>query len=178
MGRLLAQRGALVVDADRVGHAVLEPYGEAYAAVRRRWPHVMIEGRVDRAALARVVFTDRAELARLEEVTHPAIRRRIRDMVAGTPHPLVVVEVPLRGDFMGEGWVRVVVDAPDEVRVARLRARGMEEADIMRRMKAQPSRSEWLAWADLVVDNAGDEGQLEREVDRLLNALHGGSSTD
>ncbi len=178
MGRLLAQRGALVVDADRVGHTVLEPYGEAYAAVRRRWPQVVTGGRVDRAALAEVVFSDRAELARLEEITHPAIRRRILDMVADTPHRLVVVEVPLRGDFMGEGWMRVVVDAPDEVRVERLRARGMDEADILRRMKAQPSRSEWLAWADFVVDNAGNEPQLESEVDRLLGALHAGGPRD
>ena len=50
----------------------------------------------------------------------------------------------------------MVVDAPDEVRLARLEARGMSREEAVRRMGAQPTRDEWLARAELVVDNGGD----------------------
>jgi dephospho-CoA kinase len=65
----------------------------------------------------------------------------------------------------------VVVDAPDEVRRARLRERGMEGSDIAARMAAQPSRAEWLWSADHVIDNSGSRDQLEAEVDRVWKLL-------
>lgn len=169
VGALLAERGARVIDADRVGHLVLEE--EARGRVAERWPEVVREGRVDRSALADRVFRDPGELRELEAMTHPLIRRRIEEIVEEAPEAVVVVEVPLARDFMGPGWVRVVVDAPDAVRRARLRARGMPEEEIERRMSAQPDRESWLEWADHVVDNSGTRQDLQREVDRLWDHL-------
>jgi len=67
----------------------------------------------------------------------------------------------------------VVVDAPDEVRLARLIARGMEDGDAARRMAAQPSRAEWLARADLVVDNGAGLGHLDAECRRAWQVILG-----
>ncbi len=170
---MLAEAGAYVIDADEVGHRVLEPSGAAYAAVVERWPQVVADGVIDRPALGRIVFADPGELAALESITHPAIRSVISDRIAASEAPLVVVEVPLLTHFLGEGWLRVVVDAPDEERRRRLIARGMTPADVDARMAAQPARHRWLEAADIVVDNSGTLDDLRGAVGRLLRDLPG-----
>lgn len=170
VGRLLAERGWLVVDADLIGRRVLEPGGEALAAVAVRWPAVVVGGEIDRKGLAAIVFSNRDELAELEAITHPAIRRRLLDLVAATDGP-VAVQAPVLADLLPGAWVRVVVDAPDDVRRERLRLRGMDPADIDRRMASQPPREGWIAAGDYLLDNGGDEEDLVHQVEVLLNDL-------
>jgi dephospho-CoA kinase len=153
--------GAAVLSADRAGHAVLEPGGPAAAGVEARWPGVVTGGRIDRAALAAIVFADGAALAELEAITHPAIATLLRAQVAATEARVVMVEMPLPVDLLGPGWRWVVVDAPDGVRLARLLARGLAPEEAARRMAAQPSRGEGVARADLVVENGSDLFHLE-----------------
>lgn len=151
---------------------MLEPEGEAFAAVSARWPGVVVNGIIDRSRLAAIVFEDSDALAELESLTHPAIAARILNLVEReTDAELVAVELPVLLPILGDGWTRVVVDAPLEVRTQRLRDRGMEEGDIEARMAAQPSRSEWRSAADHVLKNHGSLRDLEAEVDRLLETL-------
>jgi dephospho-CoA kinase len=166
---LLAKSGIRTVDADSVGHSVLTK--EALAPVSQRWPGVVLEGQIDRKALARIVFTDPVELRALEEITHPMIFGRIRAELEGFPG-VAVVEMPLLNPELD--WPRIVVDALDEVRLSRAMRRGMSEAEVRERMAAQPSRARWLAGADLVVPNHGDLVALERTVDVLVKHLTGG----
>lgn len=154
--------GALVVSADRVGHEVVAPGGGAHDAVVERFPEFVLDGVVDRPGLAARVFAEREELDALEAITHPAIRARVHEIVDDEDR-IVFVEVPLLGDFLGPGWTRVVVDAPESVRLDRLLSRGMDRHDAEARMAAQPTRGEWLESAHLVIDNRGDLQDLERE---------------
>jgi len=131
--------------------------------VSARWPAAVVDGRIDRRALAGIVFRDGPALAELELLTHPAIARLLGEEVAGVDAPVIVVEMPLPVDLLGPGWRWVVVDATDDVRLARLEARGMSREEAVRRMDAQPTRDEWLARAELVVDNGGDLAHLEAE---------------
>lgn len=160
---VFAGLGAVVLSADRAAHTVLEAGGEAASAVAERWPGVVEDGRIDRSALAAVVFADPAARADLEDITHPAIARLLAAQVADAAGEVILVEMPLPIPLLGPGWPWVVVDAPDAVRLARLIARGMEFEDAVRRMAAQPSRAEWLARADLVVDNGAGLGHLDAE---------------
>jgi dephospho-CoA kinase len=171
VGEMLRARGAQVIDADEIGHRVLESGGEAYARVAGQWPAVLVDGAIDRKRLADIVFRDREALEMLEGITHEAIRRRVRDLIAGSLHRLIVVEVPLLTDFMGAGWIRVVVDADRQTRMDRLRARGLDHEDVARRMAAQPDREDWLAAADFVIDNRGNSDDLEEQVEALWRRL-------
>lgn len=174
VGELLRARGALVIDADRVGHEVLQPGGEAFDRVAKAWPSVVVDGAIDRSRLADIVFRDRAELERLEAFTHAAIRRKISQLINQSKAPVVVVEVPLPTDFMGAGWLRVVVDTDPDIRVERLLQRGMEVGDVQRRLQAQPTRSEWLATADAIIENSRDARALEEQVNRWWDRLTAG----
>lgn len=140
------------IDADSIGHAVLEPSGPAYVEVAERWPSTVVGGKVDRASLASIVFSNASELSELEAITHPHIFGTIMDRVEEIVGP-VVVEIPLLGKAPPGEWSRLVVDCHDEVRLDRLEGRGMTREDARARMDSQPSRAEWLAVADLVVPN-------------------------
>jgi dephospho-CoA kinase len=170
-GKLLGAAGAEVIDADEVGHRVLEPAGVAFGAVAARWPQVVVDGVIDRSALGRIVFADPGQLGELEAITHPAIRSAILSRLTEAAAAVTVVEIPLLRHFLGEGWQRAVVDCPDDVRRKRLLARGMTTADISQRMASQPSREDWLEAADFVIDNSGSVEELEKEVERFLAAL-------
>lgn len=171
VGASLARRGVGVIDADAVGHRVLEPDHPCHRRVAERWPEVVVDGRIDRRALGRIVFADPDALAELESITHPAIRDEIRREIEAIEMPAVAVELPFVRPFLEGVDVRLVVDAPDDVRRSRLRERGMQEDEIEARMAAQPSRDEWLASADVVVDNGGDLDDLEAEIDRVVALL-------
>lgn len=160
----------MTIDADAVGHEMLKPGGPAFDEVASTWPQVVSEGRIQRAALAAIVFAKETELKRLESITHPlifgTIARRVEDFEGS-----VVVEMPVLEHAFAQAWNRIVVDSEDEVRLGRALARGMSEEDARDRMAAQPSREEWLALADVVVPNHGTLADLEETVARLLRVL-------
>ena len=164
--RLLAERGIHTVDADTVGHLVLA--GEGLTAVAERWPDVILEGQINREALARIVFDDPGELKVLEAITHPLIFGRIEADLKSFSG-VAVVEMPLLETSMG--WPVIVVDADDEARLRRAVQRGMSEADVRRRMASQPGRAEWLAAADVVVPNHREPRHLEKAAALLGDYL-------
>jgi dephospho-CoA kinase len=176
-GRWFARLGVTVVEADRIGHALLEPDGYAYHAVAERWPEVLVDGIIQRGSLAAIVFLDEYALAELEEITHPEIIRRIREIAATADD--VVVELPVPID-LGAEWVKVLVTAHRETRRARALARGGTPSDVDARMERQPRRAAWMDWADEVIENDGTIEDLNRNVDALwrrLIATHGGATS-
>jgi dephospho-CoA kinase len=163
----LEDLGAVTIDADKVGHQILEPGGAAYDQVAGRWPEVVKDGRIDRSALAAIVFEDPQALSELEAITHPAIAATIAATIAEAGEKTVVVEVSVPRDLLGVGWMRTIVaDLPVEMRRERLRARGMEDGDIDRRMANQPTREGWKALGRWVVSTAGSRDEV---VDRVEN---------
>ena len=178
---MLAERGAIVVDADRLARDVVAAGTPGYDAVVARFgPSVVAaDGSLDRRSLARLVFDDPPALADLNAIVHPAVRAAIDDRLAelaGTD-AVVVLEIPLlveSGRSYGESQV-IVVDCPEDLAIRRLaQTRGMDEDDARRRMAAQVSRGERLARADVVVDNGRSLADLERQVDRLWAVLSAG----
>lgn len=160
----------LAIDADAVGHQMLEPEGPAFTDVAAAWPQVVSEGRIQRAALAAIVFAKEAELKRLESITHPHVFGTIMGRLEGF-EGVVVVEAPVLEHRFGDGWGRVVVDSTDEVRLQRAISRGMSEEDARARMAAQPARDQWLATADVVVPNHGSLEELEETVAKIVPVL-------
>ena len=177
VSRLLAERGAVVVDADRTAREVVEPGSPALEEIRERFGAAVIgaDGCLDRAALGAVVFADPQRRRDLERITHPRIRARTRELVEAAPAEAVVVhDIPLLVETRAAPGYHlvVVVDVADEERVRRLvGSRGMPEDDARARIANQASRDERLAVADVVVDNNGPLEDLVPQVDRLWRRL-------
>jgi len=174
---LLAERGAVIVDADAITRELQQPGQPVLDAIVERFGQDVLapDGTLDRAALAAIVFNDGDALEDLNQIVHPAvgkeIARRVDQERAG--QRVVVLDVPL----LVEGGRQIVtaiivVDAPVEVAVDRLvRLRGMDEADVRARLARQATREERLAKADFVVDNSGDRASLDPQIDALWSWL-------
>ena len=169
---LLAERGAVVVDADQIAREVVEPGTSGLAAVTEAFGPgiVTAEGALDRAALAGVVFADPEARARLDGIVHPLVRRRTAELVAAAPADAVVVnDVPLlveSGQASSYDLV-VVVEADPETRVARLVRRGLTEEDARARIAAQATDEQRRAVADVLLDNSRSTEELAEQVERF-----------
>jgi dephospho-CoA kinase len=175
---LLAARGAVIVDADQVARAVVEPGQPALAKLVERFGGSILDGdgRLDRAALAKVAFSDDDSRRDLEAITHPAINEEFTRRVAEAPgDAIVVLDVPLLAESEQARkrpyQTVIVVEAPREVRLARLEARGVDRADAEARMGAQAGDEERRKLATYVVDNGGDRAALERRIDEIWSDL-------
>jgi dephospho-CoA kinase len=174
--RRFAELGALVIDADAVAREVVEPGTEGLAAVVAEFGDQVLDGdgRLDRPALARVVFADGAARERLNAILHPRIRARVAERIAAAaPGTVVVQDVPLLAETNQAGAydLVVVVEAPEELRVQRLaRDRGMPAEQARARMATQASDEQRRAIADVVLVNDGSPDDLRARVDALWRA--------
>lgn len=176
VSRLLAGRGAVVIDADAIAREVVEPGTPGYDAVVRRFGSGVVasDGSLDRAALAAIVFADAAARADLNAIVHPLVGQRTEQLMAAAPPDAVVVyDVPLLVESgLAAGFdVVVVVLAADETRVSRLAGRGMPEADARARMAAQATDEQRRVVADEVLVNDGTVDELTAQVDALWQRL-------
>ncbi|MGY1803980.1 dephospho-CoA kinase [Blastococcus sp. SYSU D00922] len=166
---LLADRGAVVVDADRIAREVVEPGTPGLAQVVEAFGDRILtaEGALDRPALAAVVFSDPAARSRLDGIVHPLVRARTAQLVAEAPEDAVLVnDVPLLVETgqAGSYDLVLVVEADPEIRVRRLVGRGLTEEDARARIAAQASDEQRRAVADVVLDNSGTPEQLADQV--------------
>ena len=174
---MLGGLGAFVVDCDALGRQVIEPGGRAYARVIERFGRGIVreDGTIDRGALAAIVFGDETALAALNAISHPAIDAEIAERIAAAPSGVVVVldmAVLVETDLgAGQYDIVVVVEAPLDVRLARLEQRGMREIDARARIAAQATDEQRQAVADFVIDNGGDLESLGVEVAALWMSL-------
>jgi len=174
---LLAQHGAVILDADAFARDAVRGGTDALADVVRRFGDEVLgpDGELDRPRLAAIVFADREALADLEAIIHPEVRRMIADGIQShlDTDDVVVLVNPLLIE-MGthrDCDVVVVVSASPETQVARSVARGMDEADVRARLGAQLPLDDRARAADVLIDNEGTREELEAEVDVLWQHL-------
>ena len=173
VARLLAEHGALVVDADAVAREVVAPGSEGLAAVVERFgPGVLQpDGSLDRAELGRVAFADDASRRSLEAITHPRIAARTLALMGeAAARQVIVHDIPLLVELQRQGDydLVVVVDAPVETRIARLREhRGVPRDVAEARIAAQAGEEQRRAVADVWIDNGGAQDALREQVDEL-----------
>lgn len=171
----LAERGAVVVDHDRLARDVVAAGTEGLAAVVAAFgPGVLTaDGTLDRGALGRRVFGDAAARARLEAIVHPRVRAAAaaaEGAATAAGASVVVHDVPLLVETgQADAFdVVVVVAAPREVRLRRLvETRGLSPADAQARLAAQADDATRAGAADVVLDGGGAVETLQRQVDEL-----------
>lgn len=177
VARMLADRGAIIIDSDLLSREVVEPGTPGLAAIVDRFGSSVLaaDGSLDRQALGEIIFADTGARADLNDIVHPEVRRRRAELIASAPDGSIVVSViPLlvEGGLQAGFEKVIVVDLPTDVQVARLKARnGLDDEQARSRVEAQASRSERLAAADWVVENSGSYDQLRAQVEMVWDAL-------
>jgi dephospho-CoA kinase len=176
---LLAEHGAVIIDADRNARAVVAKGTSGLQQVVDAFgPEVLKpDGELDREAVGRIVFADPVQLARLNAIVHPLIAARTAQQTAeaeASGARVVVYDVPLlvENGLQGMYDVVIVVAAQPETQLRRLtELRGMTEADARARIAAQAPLADKVAVATHVIDNAGPREALAPQVDRIWAAL-------
>ena len=175
VANLFAERGARIVDADKVAREVVAGGSAGLRAVVDEFGAKVLgnDGELDRTRLAHIVFADPQARERLNAIVHPLVADRIEAMLAEQSSVEVVVyDVPL----LVEGSVQnrhdfdliLVVEAPEDLRVQRLqRDRNMTEEQVRARMASQATDDQRRAIADVVIVNDGNRTVLSTAVDKV-----------
>jgi dephospho-CoA kinase len=172
VSRLLAERGAVIVDADAIAREVVERGTPGLAAVVGTFGDAILtaDGALDRPALAAIVFADPEARKKLDAIVHPLVRAGAMEIASAAPPDAVVVhDVPLLAETGQKHSydLVVVVEVDAGTRVARLVQRGLTAEDARARMAAQATDEQRRAIADVVLDNNGTPEQLAEQVERF-----------
>ncbi|MBG0817470.1 dephospho-CoA kinase [Planomonospora sp. ID82291] len=180
VSRRLSDRGAVVIDADKIAREVVEPGTPGLARVVAVFGDEVLraDGALDRERLGSIVFSDSGKLAALNGIVHPLVGARVAELQSQAAEDdedaIVVYDVPLlvENKLAPMYDAVIVVDAADEVRLARLTGvRGMSEQDARARIAAQASREDRLGVADIVIRNEGSLEELDARVDEVWTRL-------
>jgi dephospho-CoA kinase len=179
VAQMLSERGSTIIDADVLARRAVELGTAAYDQIVKRWGSDVLtaDGRLDRAALRRTVFSDNEQLEELNQIVHPEVERlrnRLVDRARKRGDRLVVCDIPLLFErHMTDRFDRIIlVDANRALRLERLvKDRGLDEAEAMEMIAAQMPAELKRARADFVIDNDGTLTQLERRVQDVWTAL-------
>ncbi len=161
--------GAIVFDADQLARDVVERGTVGFDLILKRFgDEILSEGQINRSKLGEIVFNDPAARKDLEEIIHPLVKEAGESIIRSAPSSAVVVnQIPLVFETNGANRFDyiITVEAPEELRYERLRARGMKDFEIAKRISAQATRDERISISNLVIENDGDRDQLLRRVE-------------
>lgn len=179
VARHIRARGIPVIDADQLARDAVAPGTPGLAAVVKEFGASVLaaDGSLDRKRLAELAFADDQRRKALNAIVHPIVTTltfkraaELRDEGAAIAcyEAALIVENGVADAFRP----LVVVAAPEEVQIARARARdAATEADVRARIRAQMPLAEKVKVADFVIENAGSLAELERRADEVLEAI-------
>ncbi len=170
--------GAGMIDADDLARECLRPGSPEYRKVVGQFGDEILgpDGKIDRKALAGLVFTDRRLRGRLNRIVHPTVIRRLEEELERMTEPVKVAVIPLLFETGLEhqfDYVAVVEAGGETVRERTSAARGMSGEEIERRRAAQLPLAEKTRRADFVIDNNGPPGETRRQVEEIWAKLTG-----
>ena len=167
--------GAIVVDSDQLARDVIERGTPGFDEVINRFGDaILTEGDIDRRKLGEIVFEDAQARVDLESIIHPRIQATFSELVAQAPEGSIIInQIPLLVETGGmDRFDRIItVISTREKRVERLKARGMSNSEITRRMQSQVSDEERIEISDFIIENHGNEENLLREVEAVYSEL-------
>jgi len=175
VAQYFAELGALVIEADQLARAAIERGSPGFDEVVTIFgDSILKDGEIDRRVLGEIVFKDPKKKAALEGIIHPWVRSEFEAAVAAlTGNQTLVYEIPLLFETKAAERFDVVitVESKTEIRIERLRSRGLHISEIQARIAAQATREERTSIADFVIENDGTEDDLLRKVENIWDGL-------
>lgn len=164
---LADEYGAEIVDADKIGHRVIQGSAKDRILSLLGGGILNEEGKIDRGRVAKIVFGDKDKLGKLDSITHPLIEEQVKGQIDASRAGIVVLDAALLIEagwehFVDELWVVVCDEKTRTGRIMKRDGRGAEDA--VRRIKSQMADGERIVHADVVIDNSRSRGELEKAV--------------
>lgn len=180
VSQFLAELGAVIIDADKVGHEAFKPDTELWGEIVATFGEQILtpSGEIDRRKLGEIVFNNPESLLKLNEIMHPRLKEIVKaqfDEYRRQGVDVVVLEaaVLIEASWISqvdEVWVTI---ASESVVLKRLKEqRGLAEEQILARIRSQLSNEERIKYADVVIYNDGDLTEVKKTVRELWQKLH------
>ncbi|MFH1478411.1 MAG: dephospho-CoA kinase [Candidatus Omnitrophota bacterium] len=174
VSKLFKEKGARVIDADKVYHSLIKPRKALYLRIKKIFGREVLNrnGAIDRKKLGKIVFDDKTMLLKLNSITHPEIIKKIRKMSKSAG--ITIVEAPLliESGLYKEMDKVVIVAASMEKQVKRLKkSRGIEKEGMLKRISMQMGHKKKLAFADFVIDNNGAVKNTKDQVEKIWERI-------
>lgn len=171
-----AELGAFVVDADQLAREAIERGSRGFDEVISIFgDSVLINGEINRKALAESIFKDPHLKLKLEAIIHPFVRKQFETAVSSLKdNEVLVYEIPLLVETKSQDRFDLIITVESEYenRVERLRSRGMQKSEIDARIASQATRLEREEIADFLIENNANEDELLRQVENIWDSLH------
>lgn len=172
---MLAELGAVIIDADQISRSLTAPDGLALPAIRQTFGDGVFhaDGTLDRPALSAVVFADKQAIEKLNAITHPLVKKQMEQQLEDCRKngaKVVVLDVPLlfEANMQHMGDVVACVTAPEEVQISRMASRnGYSREEALSRIRNQMPVHEKAARSDIVIDTDKPLDELQEAVERL-----------
>lgn len=180
VGRALESLGCHLLQADAIGRAALEPEGDAYPAVVEAFGPAILDaqGRIDRRKLAALVFSDPAQLERLNALVHPVViaheERWFRALESRDPRAIGVVEAAIlieTGSYRRFSKLVLTVCQPEQQIERAMKRDALTREQVLRRLEHQMPLEEKRRYADYIIDTSGAKQDTLRQVARLYESL-------
>jgi dephospho-CoA kinase len=168
VGKALADLGCHVIEADQLGHQVIQPGGGAHDEVLARF------GTVDRKQLAQIVFREPSRLAELNAIVHPAVFAREEEIMAGLPGGIAVIEAAILieiGTYIKFDCLIVVVCTREQQIERAMHREGAVLEDVLARLDRQMPLEEKRKFADYVIDTSGTKEETLRQTREVYDCL-------
>ncbi len=174
---ILNELGAYTIDADKIVHQLLEKPQIIEKIKKKFGKDVIKDGKIDKKKLAQIIFSDKNKKKVLENILHPEVFKQIqnffKEVEKKDPCAVAVADVPLMietGSYKNYDIV-IVVYAPKELQLKRLKAKGMSEEEAIARIKAQMDIEKKKEYADIIIENTGTIDQLKEKVKEVYKIL-------
>lgn len=187
VAKMFAGQGAEVICADKIVHKVMQPYTAVWEKIIKVFSKKILKNNnnIDRRKLAKIVFTDKKKLVKLNRLVHPSVKmelkRIIQDRESKEKTKILALEIPLLFEAGMEDWFDkiVVVTCTKKVQYKRAKIRdGLSGGEFLQRIKSQWSLSKKKRKADFVVDNSGNVAETRRQVAEIRKILETADLTD
>ncbi|MDA2997499.1 MAG: dephospho-CoA kinase [Actinomycetota bacterium] len=171
VGDIFSELGAVVIDSDQLARAVLERGTKGFDLVLAKFGDAILRnGELDRSLLATLVFNDSQKRSELESITHPLIRQSFAEIISNLPRESIVInQIPLL--FESKGAYKfdhiITISAPEELRIERLKNRGLGFSDIKKRIEAQANDLGRESISNSIIRNDKDESHLRDQVESI-----------
>lgn len=174
VSKMLASRGAIIVDADLLSREIYE-YDDVLEEMKLSFPETLVNGRVDRRVLAGIVFSDKTRLEDLNRISHKKIYELVcQSLERNRDRDLVVIDAALllEAKFDSLADKLVLVYCNEKVQLDRLMKRdSISSEDALKRIRSQMSQEDKKKMVDYLIDNSGDLEVLENEVEKLIKEI-------
>lgn len=179
VGRMFEKFGCLLVEADALGHRVLEPDGAAFRPVIALFgDEILRDGRIDRKALGRIVFSDPSKLERLNAIVHPLVfeleERALQEYEHQNPNGIAIVAAAIlveTGSYKRyEKIVLAICSEAEQIRRAMARD-ALTESEVRERLSRQMPLAEKRKFADYIIETSGPVAETEKQARNVFDQL-------